>query len=400
MDGNDTAYNAGQASKVELAEILLPSKAIAPDVQFWTSEDPGLGFRMEQIYPADNPQVVVLSGHGMRMRMRLDTAADATSSPGSIIRLLCKDPDTAFGGQRAFTSPSGTLVTIADADPTAGVPPPPPPQRITTQHAFHARRLRDNAPWIIGRAGMHYRDLIPGRLGGAIIASHIRIPDAGPVPDSVHFHDVRFQLIHCLHGWVRLVYEDQGPAFILAAGDCVVQPPRIRHRVLEASAGLEVVEIGVPAEHLTTVDHDMALPTRGERPDREWDGQRFLRSRAAEAVWRPWRVPGFEARDAGVGVGTKGVAAVQVARPLKAEGLRQGVVTSHTSDILFNFVLTGTCTLHGDGQGSYALAEGDAYVLPPEFKTCLKDCSDNLTLLEVSLPADFATTIHLDTECA
>ena len=31
---------------------------------------------------------------------------------------------------------------------------------------------------------MHYRDLIPSRLGGSIIASHIRIPDGGPVPDA------------------------------------------------------------------------------------------------------------------------------------------------------------------------------------------------------------------------
>jgi hypothetical protein len=44
------------------------------------------------------------------------------------------------------------------------------------------RRLKDNTPWVIGRAGMRYRDLIPGRLGGSIIASHIRILDAGPVP--------------------------------------------------------------------------------------------------------------------------------------------------------------------------------------------------------------------------
>ncbi len=71
--------------------------------------------------------------------------------------------------------------------------------------------LADQAPWVIGRAGMQYRDLIPTRLGGAIIASHIRIPDGGPVPDMVHFHKVGFQLIFCVKGWVDVVYEDQGP---------------------------------------------------------------------------------------------------------------------------------------------------------------------------------------------
>ena len=73
---------------------------------------------------------------------------------------------------------------------------------------------------------MLYRDLIPDRLGGsAIVASHIRIPEGGPVGDSVHFHRVGFQLIFCYKGWVEVVYEDQGPPFVLRAGDCVIQGP-------------------------------------------------------------------------------------------------------------------------------------------------------------------------------
>lgn len=379
-----------QGTKIELAEILLPSNGIAEDVEFWTSEVPGLGFRMEQIYPADNPRVVSLSGHGIRMR--LDTTLGATGdgiAPG-VIHLLCKKPQKTFSETREFVSPSGTRVHIVDAKADG--------PRLPTQHAFITRRLKDNAPWVVGRAGMHYRDLIPTRLGGAIIASHIRIPDAGPVPDNVHFHDVGFQLIYCIHGWVRLVYEDQGPPFILSSGDCVIQPPRIRHRVLEASENLQVVEIGVPAEHMTTIDHHMSLPTTRVMPDREWDGQRFVHSLASEGVWAPWRVPGFEARDTGIGSGTKGVAAVQVARPVRGKEPDSGAVTSHTSDILFNFVLTGSCVLHGEDKGSHVLTDGDAYVLPPDVKTSLTDCSDDFTLLEVSLPAEFKTTVHADVE--
>jgi quercetin dioxygenase-like cupin family protein len=376
-DGIDN--NGGTTRRFEAAEVLLPSKGIAADLEFWTSED--LGFRMDQIYPADNPQVAALSGHGLRLR--LDAAA--TSAPGAI-RLLCNDTENAFNGQRELTSPSGTRVEIVPASN----PFPKPP----TSHTFQVRRLKDNAPWVIGRAGMHYRDLIPGRLGGAIIASHIRIPDAGPVPDRVHFHDIGFQLIFCIHGWVRLVYEDQGPPFVLRAGDCVTQPPRIRHRVLEASEGLQVVEIGVPAEHMTTVDHGMELPNTKERvPDREWEGQRFVHSLKDEAVWQAWRVPGFEARDTGIGEGTKGVASVHVVRPVTgAEG--QGAVTSHGADILFTFVLSGTCTLHAQDQSSYQLADGDAFTVPPGYKSSLADCSPGLTLLEVSLPAEFETKMY------
>lgn len=389
MSSDSVFKNGGQDTIIALAEILLPSKGIAEDVEFWTSEEPGLGFRMEQIYPADNPQVVALSGHGIRMRLDTSLSTGGGGDHPGTIRLLCNDTQKAFGGRLEFTSPSGTRVQIVDA--TASIP------KLPTQHAFITRRLKDNAPWIIGRAGMHYRDLIPGRLGGAIIASHIRIPDAGPVPDKVHFHDVGFQLIYCIHGWVRLVYEDQGPPFILSSGDCVIQPPRIRHRVLEASDNLQVIEIGVPAEHMTTIDHEMSLPTADVRPDREWDGQHFVHSLASEAMWKPWRVSGFEARDTAIGEGTKGVATVHVARPIKGEKLDSSV-TSHTSDILFAFVLTGTCTLYGEGQGSHALTDGDAYVLPPHFKTKLMDCSDDLTLLEVSLPAKFKTTVHRNEE--
>lgn len=67
-------------------------------------------------------------------------------------------------------------------------------------------------------------------------------------------------------------------------------------------------------------------------------------------------MPGFEARETGIGAATAGVASVQVARPV-AHG-DQGQVTSHAADILFTFVLEGSLTLCGDGQGAHALGEG------------------------------------------
>ena len=364
---------------IQAAEVTFPSTDLTADLAFYTRE---LGFRLDMIFPADDPAVAVLSGHGLRLRLERGAAV----APG-VLRLLCLDPDAFAEGRRELTAPNGVRIEIVDAHPRLETPP--------TQHAFVVRRLKDNSPWVIGRAGMHYRDLIPGRLGGSIIASHIRIPDAGPVPDMVHYHTVGFQLIFCYHGWVRLVYEDQGPPFDLKAGDCVIQPPQIRHRVLEASENLQVVEIGVPAEHITTVDHEMELPTPFLRPDRDFGGQKFCRSEVEKAVWTPWRLPGFEARETGIGAATAGVASVQVARPVRRSiDQMTGQVTSHTSDILFGFVLSGSTTLHGEGQGAHALTEGDAYVIPPHLKTALTDCSEDLQLLEVSLPADFETRVH------
>jgi quercetin dioxygenase-like cupin family protein len=360
---------------VRTAEVWLPSRDFPADLACFTGT---LGFRLDTIFPADDPAVATLSGHGLRVR--LDRTA--TVGPGAL-RLLCDGPRTFPGGARSIVTPGGTTVELVDA--SAGMVRPP------TAHAFMVRRLVDGAPWVIGRAGMWYRDLIPGRLGGSIIASHIRIPDAGPVPDMVHYHTVGFQLIYCYTGWVRLVYEDQGPPFILAANDCVIQPPQIRHRVLEASENLQVIEIGVPAEHVTTVDHEMTLPTAVFDSGREFGGQTFCRSEAAAATWTPWRVPGFEARETGIANATRGVASVQVARPA---GVVDGQVTSHASDILFTFALSGSVRLHAEGHGVHRVGEGDAFVIPPHLRTAFSAASSDLRLLEVALPGTFETTTY------
>lgn len=378
-------------SNVQAAEVCVPSRALAADHAFFAER---LGFRMESIYPADNPAVVVLVGHGVRLRLE---ASESGAAPARI-RLRCAEPAKLADGALELTAPGGARIELSPAEPPLQVP--------ATRHALLIQRLADEAPWITGRAGMLYRDLIPGRLGGAVIASHIRIPEAGPVPDLVHFHDIRFQLIFCCHGWVRLVYEDQGPPFILRAGDCVIQPPRIRHRVLEASVEMEVIEVGLPAEHLTRADHELELPTATLAPQRDFGGQRFCRSAGADGTWRPWRLPGYEARDTGIAEATGGMASVQVARPAGGRsgessstspggsGVPASVpVASHTADILFSFVLSGRLTLHAEGRAT-PLTTGDSFVIPPGVRTCHAEPSPDLELLEVALPGAFATELH------
>jgi len=141
-------------TNIQSAEIVLPSQDLTADLAFYTQE---LGFRLDMIFPADDPGVAVLSGHGLRLRLERDAAI----SPG-VLRLLCLDPNAFAHGQRELTAPNGVRLQIVDAQPKLETPP--------TQHAFVVRRLKDNSPWVIGRAGMAYRDLIPGRLGGSIIA--------------------------------------------------------------------------------------------------------------------------------------------------------------------------------------------------------------------------------------
>ena len=357
------------------AEIRLPTKELRDDLPFYTKT---LGMRLDMIFPADYPTVAVLSGHGLRLRIE----RGASEAPGTI-RIATDDPDGFADGARTLTAPNGTKVEIVALNPPAVTP--------ATRHEFEARRLKDNAPWVIGRAGMNYRDLVPSRLGGAIIASHIRIPGGGDVPDMVHYHTVGFQLIYCYRGWVDVLYEDQGDEMMrLEAGDCVIQPPEIRHRVCHASPDIEVIEIGVPAEHITTIDHDFTLPNGQGDPAREWQGQRFVHHIRKSAEWTPFRIPGFVCRDTGISAGTKGVAGVKVARYDGGFSIQ----THHDADIHFTFVLEGKMRLERAKADDIALEAGDAFVIPPGMGAAYAGCSGDLELLEVTLPGEFRTTIR------
>ena len=347
------------------AEVLLSCADLAPALAFFVGE---LGFRIETIFPADDPRVASLSGYGLRLRL-----APGSGDPG-VIRLACR----AAGGETVLTAPNGTRVELVDPDPPIEVPPLRPEFAIT--------RAADGSRAGEGRAGMLYRDLIPSRLGGRFIASHISIPLGGPVADWVHFHKIRFQMIFCRRGWARLVYEDQGAPFLFQAGDCVLQPPRIRHRVLESSAGFEVVEIGCPALHETLADHDLALPNETLAPGRDFGGQRFLHSVAARTPWTAHGAAGFERRETGMAEATAGLADARVIRPAGARAFK---APPHRGEFLFGFLLEGSAAL--DYADAHALGPGDAFVIPAGEPWGLSGASADLALLEVILPADVST---------
>lgn len=371
MDGTP---DAGNLANIQAAEICLPAPDLAATIAFFVDR---LGFRLMTIFPADDPATAVVAGHGLRLRLERDGGGDAGT-----LRILIAGPEKLADGETDLQAPNGTRIEIADADPPLHLPP--------IDQSFVIQKMDDAAPWIVGRAGMLYRDLIPDREGGRFIASHIRIPDGGPVPDNVHFHKIRFQMIYCYKGWVRLVYEDQGDPFILKAGDCVLQPPEIRHRVLECSDGLEVIEIGCPAEHITCLDHDMALPTGRLLPERAYGGQYYVRHQVDAATWHPWRIAGFEARDLGIGAATDGLAGVRVARVAAPTA---GKPFRHAGEFLFLFVLAGDVRLEIDdsaaaGPASYILSAGDCATIPAGLAHALASPSSGLEILEVTLPAD------------
>lgn len=285
------------------------------------------GLRLDVIYPADDPHTAILT--------KGDTTVRLTSRP--------------------------------DDPPISRALPPFKPQFLVTSAGEDSGE---------GRAGMLYRDLIPGRLGGRYIASHIRIAEGGPVSDWVHYHRVRLQMIYVRKGWVRVVYEDQGEPFILNAGDMVLQPPQIRHRVLESAPGLEVIEISCPALHPTLADHELELPNARIDPTRRFSGQRFLRHNAAETPWTPFLAG--EAQETGLHEATGGMAQVRTIRSTGAPL----TFPPHNGELVFVFVLEGSARL--DCRGSHALGPADAFVIPPSEPWNLSDASGDFRLLHVT----------------
>lgn len=333
--------------KAEITEVVLPCPDLNEALQFFTER---LGFRLDAVIPADNPAAMAISRSGFRIRL------EHGEGPGR--------------------------VELVESDPPVVVP--------EGKQSFVLTRMGDASGWQVGRAGMRYRDLVPDRQGGRFIASHIRIPEGGPVPDYVHYHKIRFQAIYCYRGQVEVAYEDQGPPLVMHEGDCVLQPPQIRHRVLQCSPGLEVIEIGCPAEHETRVDHDLDLPTEGLRPDREFSGQRFVHHVAASARWQPWRISGFSARDLGIDRATGGLAGMRVVRPVDNPPLQ---LCSAETELLFMFVLHGSTSLHREDHGPERLSAGDCCVVPAGMRHGLAGCSNDLQVLEVSLPGRFETVL-------
>ena len=326
-----------------------------------------LGFRIDMIFPADAPHTAVISAHGVRLRL-VESPAAATQPT---LRFNGDQLSHLAAGLSALDHalPDGLPIEFVDSSHDLEIPGTPVNDEFVLSR-FDATATATAGAWNVGRAGMQYRDLIPSRLGGRFIASHIRIPDGGEVPDYVHFHKVRFQMIFCKKGWVRLVYEDQGEPFLMRAGDCVLQPPEIRHRVLEASAGLEVIEIGCPAIHETWADHELPLPTQAINRSKKFAGQSFVHHQAADAAWRATTSSGWVAQDTGIRVATSGLADVRVQRAgvssLSASGPTSGPIRSFKSarEFHFLFVLNGAAKLTSVERGEQYLSENDCCVLP------------------------------------
>ncbi len=104
------------------------------------------------------------------------------------------------------------------------------------------------------RPFFEYRDLgIRDATRGKVVAHVIRARPGMHAEAKRHHHEVEFQMVYVLKGWVEFDYEGVGKVR-LTAGSCVHQAPGIRHTELGHSDDLEVLEIVMPADFKTVDD--------------------------------------------------------------------------------------------------------------------------------------------------
>ena len=125
---------------------------------------------------------------------------------------------------------------------------PRPKQHIAISHHreedFKADGLRTYA---------HYRDLGIADASHGLAQAHVirLIGPCNPAEVSkLHFHDVEFQMVYVLKGWVKTYMEGQGET-MMKQGSAWTQPPRIKHLILDYSDDVELLEVILPAEFKT-----------------------------------------------------------------------------------------------------------------------------------------------------
>jgi hypothetical protein len=155
-------------------------------------------------------------------------------------------------GRRHAAKSSARKTVKSKARQAAAKPPAKsrakPRQRIAVSHHreedFKADGLRVYAK---------YRDLGVADASSGLARAHV-IRFAGPCDPAevskLHFHDVDFQMVYVLKGWVKTYMEGQGET-LMKEGSAWTQPPRVKHMILDYSDDAEVLEIILPADFRT-----------------------------------------------------------------------------------------------------------------------------------------------------
>ena len=126
--------------------------------------------------------------------------------------------------------------------------PARPKQRIAISHHREEDFQADGL-----RAYAKYRDLGIAAASHGLAQAHV-IRLQGPCDPAevskLHFHDVDFQMVYVLKGWVKTYMDGQGET-LMKQGSAWTQPPKIKHMILDYSDDVELLEVILPAEFKT-----------------------------------------------------------------------------------------------------------------------------------------------------
>jgi hypothetical protein len=130
----------------------------------------------------------------------------------------------------------------------------PPAKRARPKQRIAISHYRDEDFKTDGlRSYARYRDLGVADASGGVAQAHVirLIGPCNPAQVSkLHFHDVDFQMVYVLKGWVKTYMEGQGET-LMKEGSSWTQPPRINHLIMDYSDDVELLEVILPAEFKT-----------------------------------------------------------------------------------------------------------------------------------------------------
>ena len=129
------------------------------------------------------------------------------------------------------------------------------PTKTRPKHKFTVSHPREEDFKSGLRRYANYRDLGMAKATQGMVQAHVIrfLPPFRREEVAIpHYHDVDFQMIYVLKGWITTELEGEG-AITMRAGSCWIQPPRIEHTVLGYSDDCEVLEIVLPADFETVM---------------------------------------------------------------------------------------------------------------------------------------------------
>ncbi len=265
-----------------------------------------------------------------------------------------------------------------------------PTERPDIARTFNYTPFQDSGFSTKGlRKFLQYRDLgLRAASAGLMRAEHIRAIGSVDAMTGWHCHDLDFQFVFVLKGHVRFVTQD-GQTVTLRTGDAAHLPGLYRHDETDFAPDFEVVEITAPAEVETIIGQHAVLPQRPQAPGRVSE---FATSYDGPQAYKvgdgPRRFLAY--RDAAATAATGRRVNVNVVRNSQAGDSSTGW-HYHSLSCQFIFVLKGWSRVEVEGHGEFTVRTGDAMTIPRGLKHDVTGFSEDFTVLELNIPADYDT---------